>query len=64
MFCCSQVYTAEEKAALAMVTFEQNRLKEAKVIEDLKRLVDRSLGNEADLQAGFAAGAPGSGTGT
>ena len=50
------MYTAEEKAALAMVTFEQNRQKEAKVVEDLKKLVSRTLGQQADIRGGFAAG--------
>lgn len=39
----NQVYTAEEKAALAMLNFEEKRAKEQKVLDDLKRLVDRSL---------------------
>lgn len=40
----NQVYTAEEKAALAMFNFEENKRKEAKILEDMRRLVDRTLG--------------------
>ena len=40
----NQVYTAEEKAALAMFNFEENKRKEQKILEDLRRLVDRTLG--------------------
>lgn len=41
----NQVYTAEEKAALAMLNFEEKKAKEDKVLADLKKLVDRSLGH-------------------
>jgi hypothetical protein len=37
----NQIYTAEEKAALAMFNYEENKVKEAKILEDMKRLVDR-----------------------
>ena len=37
------MYTAEEKAALAMFNFEENKRKEAKILEDMKRLVDKTL---------------------
>lgn len=40
----NQVYSAEEKAALAMYNFEENKRKEAKILADMKRLVDRTLG--------------------
>ena len=40
----NQVYTAEEKAALAMFNFEENKKKEAKILDDMKRLVDSTLG--------------------
>lgn len=40
----NQVYTAEEKAALAMVNFEEKKKKEAAILDDMKRLVDRTLG--------------------
>lgn len=40
----NQVYSAEEKAALAMYNFEENKRKEAKILEDMKRLVDSTLG--------------------
>ena len=40
----NQVYTAEEKAALAMFNFEENKRKEAKILEDMQRLVHSTLG--------------------
>lgn len=44
-----QVYTAEEKAALAMYNFEENKKKEQKILADMQRLVQRTLGDdEAD----------------
>lgn len=43
----NQVYTAEEKAALAMFNYEENKRKEAKILDDMKRLVHRTLGPEA-----------------
>lgn len=42
------MYTAEEKAALAMYNFEENKKKEEKIIGDLQRLVDTTLGNSGD----------------
>merc|ERR1711920_760171 len=42
----NQVYTAEEKAALAMLNYEEKRAKEHKVMQDLKQLVERSLACE------------------
>ncbi|GFR39813.1 hypothetical protein Agub_g305 [Astrephomene gubernaculifera] len=39
----NQIYTAEEKAALAMFNYEENKRKEAKVLEDMKALVSRTL---------------------
>lgn len=33
------MYTAEEKAALAMFNFEENKRKEAKILEEMRRLV-------------------------
>ncbi|GIL81895.1 hypothetical protein Vretimale_1471 [Volvox reticuliferus] len=39
----NQIYTAEEKAALAMFNYEENKRKEAKVLEDMKTLVSRTL---------------------
>ncbi len=44
----NQVYTAEEKAALAMFNFEENKKKEQKILDDMRRLVDRTLGPAAD----------------
>lgn len=40
----NQVYSAEEKAALAMYNFEENKRKEQKILEDMKRLVARTMG--------------------
>jgi hypothetical protein len=40
----NQVYTAEEKAALAMFNFEENKKKEQKILDDMRRLVDKTLG--------------------
>jgi len=39
----NQVYTAEEKAALAMLNFEEKKRKEAKIIEDMRKLVDKTV---------------------
>lgn len=39
----NQVYTAEEKAALAMLNFEEKRAKEEKVLAELRHIVNRSL---------------------
>lgn len=40
----NQVYTAEEKAALAMFNFEENKRKEAQILEDMKKLVENTIG--------------------
>jgi hypothetical protein len=40
-----QVYTAEEKAALAMMHAEEAAKKEAQLVADMKALVDASIGN-------------------
>ena len=56
----NQIYSAEEKAALAMYNFEENRAKEAKILEDMRRLVDRTMGAAA-ADGGGGAGAGGSG---
>lgn len=40
-----QVYTAEEKAALAMYNFEENKRKEEKILADMQRLVHNTLGD-------------------
>lgn len=45
----NQVYTAEEKAALAMFNYEENKRKEAKILDDMKRLVHKTLGPDAGL---------------
>lgn len=47
----NQIYSAEEKAALAMFNFEENRKKEQKILKDMQRLVARTLGNKEDETA-------------
>ncbi|KAK9845816.1 hypothetical protein WJX81_003202 [Elliptochloris bilobata] len=44
----NQVYTAEEKAALAMYNFEENKRKEQKILADMQSLVHRTLGDGAE----------------
>ncbi|KDD73368.1 hypothetical protein H632_c2248p0, partial [Helicosporidium sp. ATCC 50920] len=43
----NQIYTAEEKAALAMFNYEENKKKEAKILEDMRALVAKTLGPAA-----------------
>jgi hypothetical protein len=50
----NQIYSAEEKAALAMLNFEENKRKEAVLLEDMRRLVDKTMQGEAG--GGFAHG--------
>merc|ERR1712217_95974 len=38
----NQVYTAQEKAALAMLNLEENKAKERKILKDLKSLIHRA----------------------
>jgi hypothetical protein len=52
----NQVYTAEEKAALAMFNFEENKRKEARILEEMKGLVERTLGPQAPPAAPDAGG--------
>lgn len=40
----NQVYTAEEKAALALFNYQENKNKEQRILEEMRRLVDRTLG--------------------
>lgn len=42
----NQIYSAEEKAALAMYNFEENKRKEQKILGDMQRLVQSTLGEE------------------
>jgi hypothetical protein len=42
----NQVYTAEEKAAMALLNFEEKKQKEAKIVADLKKMVEKTM-NEA-----------------
>lgn len=39
----NQIYSAEEKAALAMLNFEENKRKEAKLLEDMRQLVEKTM---------------------
>jgi hypothetical protein len=50
----NQIYSAEEKAALAMLNFEENKRKEAVLLEDMRRLVEKTMQGEAG--GGFAHG--------
>ncbi|EIE21677.1 DUF926-domain-containing protein [Coccomyxa subellipsoidea C-169] len=47
----NQVYTAEEKAALAMYNFEENKKKEQKILADMQELVQRTLGDDEEPDA-------------
>ena len=51
----NQIYSAEEKAALAMFNFEENKNKEAIILQDMKSLVAKTLGNPDDLTSGGGA---------
>lgn len=42
----NQIYSAEEKAALAMYNFEENKRKEQKILGDMQRLVQSTLGDD------------------
>ena len=42
----NQVYSAEEKAALAMINYEEKALREQKVMADLKQLVKQATGED------------------
>ena len=44
----NQVYSAEEKKALAMINYEEKAKREQKVLTDLKKLVAKHLG-DADI---------------
>eukprot|EP00951_Prasinocladus_malaysianus_P021662 scaffold179633_cov19-Prasinocladus_malaysianus.AAC.1 len=39
----NQIYTAEEKAALAQLNFEEKAKKEKKVLDDMRKLVEQSV---------------------
>ncbi|CAK9139808.1 unnamed protein product [Ilex paraguariensis] len=43
----NQVYSAEDKRALAMFNYEEKAKREQKVMADLQRLVQRHIGNDA-----------------
>ena len=45
------MYTAEEKAALAMLNVEENKKKEEKILADMRHLVQRSMATE-DVEEG------------
>jgi hypothetical protein len=42
----NQIYTAEEKAALAMFNAEEAKRKEEKLIDEMKKLVDEAVGGQ------------------
>ena len=48
------MYSAEEKAALAMYNFEENKRKEGKILSDMQLLVERTLGDKDEAQIGPA----------
>ncbi|MEW5319962.1 MAG: hypothetical protein WDW38_011072 [Sanguina aurantia] len=53
----NQIYTAEEKAALAMYNFEENSKKEARILDDMKMLVAKTVGDQAvEPEAGASDG--------
>lgn len=56
-FSLSQIYTAEEKQALALVNFAAQKEKEAKVLTDLRKLVERSLEDPGGADTAAAAAA-------
>lgn len=45
------MYTAEEKAALAMYNFEENKKKEQKILADMQQLVKSTLGDDEMAEA-------------
>ena len=48
------MYSAEEKAALAMYNFEENKRKESKILSDMQLLVERTLGDKEEAPIGPA----------
>lgn len=46
----NQVYTLEEKRALAMMTHEQNMKKEAKIVEEFREMIQRQQKEEEELR--------------
>jgi hypothetical protein len=42
----NQIYTAEEKAALAMFNAEEAKRKEDKLVEEMKKLVEETVGKQ------------------
>lgn len=53
----NQIYTAEEKAALAMYNFEENSKKEARILDDMKMLVAKTVGDQVvEPEAGASDG--------
>lgn len=57
---CTQVYTAEEKAALAMFNQEEAKRKEQQLTDQFKQLIQETIG-EAGGDAGASAGQGASG---
>jgi hypothetical protein len=52
----NQVYTAEEKAALALFNAEEAARREAVILSDMRRLVDKTLGGGGGGEGGSAEG--------
>ena len=46
----NQVYTLEEKRALAMMTHEQNMKKEARIVEEFREMIQRQQKEEEELR--------------
>lgn len=44
----NQVYSAEEKKALAMITFEEKQQKDNKIISDFREMLTKKLAPERD----------------
>ena len=59
----NQVYSAEEKAALALYNAEEAAKKEARVLADMQRLVARTLGDQAAASGSGGGGGGGGGGG-
>jgi len=47
----NQVYTAEERAALALLNYEEKKAKEDKVMAEMKRLVEQTLAGKDGTDA-------------
>lgn len=57
----NQVYSAEERAALARFSYEQRAEREARVLTEFRALIERKVGGGAGEGAGGDAGGAGEG---